>query len=157
MSNLQVNAGMTDLDLPALAVRHGAEGRSCAEAIMLASAPLLRLDPVLAVKLASGFGGGMGLSGEVCGALSAACMVIGLRFGTDQISESYTRQRVYLMVQELMERFRSEAGAVQCRGLCFAKLDAGQGFADVRRLDLPERLIALAAGALGEIVCGGVE
>jgi C_GCAxxG_C_C family probable redox protein len=124
---------------------------------MLAFAPTLELEPALAVKLASGFGGGMGISGEVCGALSAACMAIGLCFGTDQVSDSYTRQRVYLLVQELLESFRTEAGAVQCRELCFARLKQGQGFADVRQLDLPERLIALAAGTLEQIINGSTE
>jgi C_GCAxxG_C_C family probable redox protein len=147
----------TNRGISKLALKHGAEGRSCSEAIMLAFAPALGLEPSLAVKLASGFGGGMGISGEVCGALSAGCMVIGLRFGTDRVEDSYGRQRTYLMVQELMERFRKSAGAVQCRELCFARLGKDQGFADVRKLDLPERLIALAANALQDICSGSIE
>lgn len=135
-----------------LALKHGAAGRSCSEAIMLTYAPRLGLDPALSVKLASGFGGGMGISGEVCGALSAACMVIGLRFGTDQVDDSYTRQRTYMLVQELLERFRSEAGAVQCRELCFARLQKGESFADVRKLDLPAKLISLTVEALEQIL-----
>lgn len=139
-------------NLARLALKHGAKGRSCSEAIMLAYAPRLGLDPALTVKLASGFGGGLGLSGEVCGALSAACMVIGLRFGTDQVDDSYTRQRTYLLVQELMERFRQGAGAVRCRELCFARLGQGENFADVRKLDLPGQLITLAADGLDQIL-----
>ena len=119
---------------------------------MLAYASRLGLDPALSVKLASGFGGGMGISGEVCGALSAAYMVIGLRFGTDQVDDSYTRQRTYMLVQELLERFRSEAGAVQCRELCFARLQKGESFADVRKLDLPAKLISLTVEALEQIL-----
>jgi C_GCAxxG_C_C family probable redox protein len=157
MSDVILAETKPNKDLAGMALEYGARGRSCSEAIMLAFAPALGLDPCLALKLASGFGGGMGQSGEVCGALSAACMVIGLRFGTDQVHDSYGRQHVYLLVQELLARFRREAGAVQCRDLCFARLNEGQGFADVRNLDLPEHLISLAAGALGEIVCGGVE
>ena len=148
---------ITNQDMTELALKHGQEGRSCSEAIMLTFAPRLCLDPAMAVKLASGFGGGMGISGEVCGALSAACMVIGLRFGTDRIEDSYARQRTYLMVQELMERFREGAGAVQCRELCFARLSKGQGLAHVRQLDLPERLISLAAEALDAILNHHIE
>ena len=139
------------------ALKHGAEGRSCSEAVMLAFAPALGLDQSVAVKLASGFGGGMGITGEVCGALSSACMLIGLRFGTDRIDDSYTRQRTYLLVQELMERFRQEAGAVQCRDLCFARLSKGQGFADVRKLELPGRLIGLASEVLETLMRGNLD
>jgi len=52
-------------------------------------------------------------------------MNIGLRYGTEQVGESYTRQRTYLLVHELLERFRSEAGSVQCRELRFARLRDG--------------------------------
>ncbi|MBU2613789.1 C-GCAxxG-C-C family protein [Patescibacteria group bacterium] len=157
MSSMELTANAPTRDLAQVALHHGAKGRSCSEAIMLAYAPALGLDPAMAVKLASGFGGGMGISGEVCGALTAACMVVGLRFGTDQVGDSYTRQRTYLLVQELLERFRSEVGAVQCRELCFARLSAGQGFADVRQLDLPGKLISLAADTLEELLYGDIE
>lgn len=56
-------------------------------------------------------------------------MVIGLRCGTDQVDDSYTRQRTYILVQKLMERFR-----------------------DVRKLGLPGQLITLAAEVLDQIL-----
>ena len=79
-------------------------------------------------------------------------MVIGLGFGADQVDDSYTRQRTYLLVQELMERFRQGAGAVRRRELRFARLGQGESFADVRKLDLPGQLITLAADGLDQIL-----
>jgi len=136
----------------AAALEHGRAGRSCSEAIMLSYGPSLGLDSPTAIKLASGFGGGLGQCGEVCGALCAACMIIGLRFGTDRVDDVYGRKKTYLLVQELIEGFKAEMGAVQCRDLCFARLAPNQGLAQVRRLDLPERCVSLAARVLNNLL-----
>jgi C_GCAxxG_C_C family probable redox protein len=58
------------------------EGFSCSQAIVAAYAPSLGLDRDTALKIASGFGGGMGRLAETCGAITGAFMVLGLKYGS---------------------------------------------------------------------------
>ena len=56
-------------------------GCNCSQAVFLAFADRYGIDDDTALKLASSFGGGMGRSREVCGALSGALMVNGMETG----------------------------------------------------------------------------
>ena len=46
------------------------EGYNCSQAVVGAFSEELGMDPALAMRLVSGFGGGMGRMREVCGAVS---------------------------------------------------------------------------------------
>jgi C_GCAxxG_C_C family probable redox protein len=56
---------------------------NCAQSVINAFCEDLGLDRSLALRLALGFGGGMGHTGQTCGAVSAAYMVINLRQSID--------------------------------------------------------------------------
>jgi hypothetical protein len=58
------------------AVAYFKEGFSCSQAIVAAYAPSLGLDRDTALKIASGFGGGMGRLAETCGAVTGSFMVL---------------------------------------------------------------------------------
>lgn len=134
------------------ALEHGRRGRSCSEAIMLAFCQRMALNPSMAVKLASGLGGGVGLSGHICGAALAGCLVIGACQGAVDPSQSYQRQQTYLLIQEYLECFQKSFGSSMCQDLCFARLGPGQGMAQVRQLDLVEQIIATSAKQLDELL-----
>jgi C_GCAxxG_C_C family probable redox protein len=57
-------------------------GFSCSQAVLSAFLGQFDLDRDSVLKIASAFGGGMGGQGEVCGAVSAAFMILGLRYGS---------------------------------------------------------------------------
>ena len=91
-------------------------GKNCAQAVVLAFEDITGLDPVLAAKLSSSFGGGMGRMREVCGAVSGMLMVAGLLYGYAEPGEQDADKKVhYALVQELAARFREEAGSIVCR------------------------------------------
>ena len=56
------------------------EGHSCAQAIVVVYGPKLGLDRESALKIASTFCGGLGMTGETCGAVTGALMVLGLKY-----------------------------------------------------------------------------
>ena len=64
----------------------------------------------LAKRIACGLGGGVGRMREVCGAVSAAALVIGMRAGPD-------KAKAYPAIQEFCAKFRSECGSIVCREL----------------------------------------
>ena len=91
-------------------------GSNCAQAVLLAFGDLTGLEPSLAAKLSSSFGGGMGRMREVCGAVSGMLMVAGLLYGYDNPGEEdIAKKEHYTRVQELSARFRQEAGSIICR------------------------------------------
>jgi C_GCAxxG_C_C family probable redox protein len=56
-------------------------GYNCAQSVLFAFCGDLDLDKDLALRMASGFGGGMGGRQEVCGAVSGGVIAIGLKHG----------------------------------------------------------------------------
>jgi C_GCAxxG_C_C family probable redox protein len=99
------------------AIKNLKAGYSCSEAVLLTYGPQLGLDQELASKIASGFGGGMGLLGETCGAVTAAYMVIGLKYGTNIVKESFPREFTYQAVSDFAHLFKERNGSTYCRDL----------------------------------------
>lgn len=70
-----------------------------------------------AVRLAAAFGGGIARSGQICGAVSGALLVIGLAHGATLADDVASRERTYAMVTEFRKQFQSDHGSVVCREL----------------------------------------
>lgn len=100
-----------------IAIENLKAGYSCSEAVLLTYGPHLGLEQVLAFKVASGFGGGMGLMGETCGAVTAAYIVIGLKYGANNVKDSYSRQLTYESVANFADLFKRRNGSTYCRDL----------------------------------------
>ncbi|MGN0855233.1 MAG: C-GCAxxG-C-C family protein [Kiritimatiellia bacterium] len=85
-------------------------GMNCTQAVVLAFAADFGMDEALAARVACGLGGGVGREREVCGAVSGAAIVLGLRYGEDKAV-------VYPHVQDFIARFRAACGSIVCRDL----------------------------------------
>ena len=85
-------------------------GCNCAQAVFAAFADEFGMDEELAKRLATGLGGGVGRMREVCGAVSAAAMVIGMRLGPDQM-------KAYPVIQDFCAKFKEKCGSIICRDL----------------------------------------
>ena len=103
------------------------EGFSCSQAVLAACAEELGLDRETALRISSGFGGGMGRLGEVCGAVSGAAMALGLKYGRTEAADVARRDRTYRLVKELGERFRAQHGAITCRELLGCDIGTPEG------------------------------
>lgn len=93
------------------------EGYNCAQATFGAFCDVTGLEFETAIRLASGLGGGMGRMREVCGACTAAFMVMGLLRGYDQADDVQGKARLYEQVQLLVADFRARHGTILCREL----------------------------------------
>lgn len=85
-------------------------GLNCAQSVFCAFAEELGIDLETAKRLACGLGGGVGRLREVCGAVSGAALVLGMRHGSD-------KRDVYPKVQEFCAAFKAKFGSVVCREL----------------------------------------
>lgn len=87
------------------------QGFNCAQSVLKQFCEELDLDPELALKLASGFGGGMRI-GSVCGAVTGGAMALGLGYGfTDPLHKA----KIDTYCLEFIERFRAVVGHIDCR------------------------------------------
>jgi len=92
------------------------EGYNCAESVVRAFRDLLNLNiSDEALKMATGFGGGLGQAGCMCGALSGATMVLGILQGRSNKDQS--RGPAYSSSQQFHGIFAAEFGATCCRVL----------------------------------------
>jgi C_GCAxxG_C_C family probable redox protein len=105
------------------------ESFNCAQSVIAACGPELGLDSEAALRVAGGFGGGMGRLGEVCGAVTGAFMVIGLKHAKvhPEDDESTTKEKAYTLVYEFAERFRSRHGSILCRELLGCRIGTPEG------------------------------
>lgn len=85
-------------------------GLNCAQSVFCAFADEFGMDVETAKKVSCALGGGVGRMREVCGAVSGAAMVIGMRLGPDKTA-------VYPEVQKFGAAFKRECGSIVCREL----------------------------------------
>ncbi|MBR4308440.1 MAG: C_GCAxxG_C_C family protein [Oscillospiraceae bacterium] len=102
---------------PELAQKNFETGCNCAQAVLLAFSDRTGLDEATAMKLAASFGGGMGKLREVCGAVSAMFMALGMIYADDHIPTQEAKAAHYQKIQTLAARFKAENGSYICRDL----------------------------------------
>ena len=93
------------------------KGFSCAPAVLSTYSEQLGLEKALALRIACGFGGGIGRMGRTCGAVTGAAMVIGLKHGQVDLADEESRQRTHTLVKEFVDRFTALHGSIECREL----------------------------------------
>ena len=111
----------------------------CAQSVLSSFAPDFGLDEELALRISTGFGSGMGRMCEVCGALTGAFMVIGLKHGkviTDGTRYGTDTETTYNLVAKLARRFAEKNGSIYCRDLIGHDLNDPEERAKVVQLGL---------------------
>ena len=93
------------------------KGFHCAPAILSTYSKQFGLDKALALRIACGFGAGIGRMGRTCGAVTGALMVIGLKHGQVNLADQESSQRTYTLVREFINRFTTTHGSIECKEL----------------------------------------
>lgn len=98
------------------AVENHKKGCNCAQAVACVFADKLGYSEDEIFRFTEAFGGGMGGTQGVCGAVSALVFVVGgiKSFGLDKLPE--TNKKVsYSTAGELMKKFQDKVGTILCR------------------------------------------
>jgi C_GCAxxG_C_C family probable redox protein len=103
------------------------EGFMCSQAVLSAYAGQFGMDRETALKVSAAFGGGMGRMGEICGAVTGAFMVIGLKYGRTQVADTKSHEKTNRLVKEFVGRFKSLNGSIVCRELLGCDLSTPDG------------------------------
>ena len=123
----QMTAGHADE-----AVEAFRKGLSCSQAIISVYGKDLGLDPGTAVKIASAFGAGVAKSGEICGAVSGALMVLGLSQKPEDIRDASSREKVYAQARRFVGEFAARNASVHCTELVGYDLSDPKQFAEAK-------------------------
>jgi C_GCAxxG_C_C family probable redox protein len=102
-------------------------GFNCAQALFSTYCRENGLDKETALKIATSFGGGMAHTGETCGAVTGALMVIGLKYGKIKADDNTAKDRTYKLVQEFAEKFKEVNGSLNCTDLIGCDLSTEEG------------------------------
>jgi C_GCAxxG_C_C family probable redox protein len=116
-------------------------GWSCSQAVTCAFAKDFGIDEKTALRLSCGLGGGMGHTGNTCGAVSGALMVIGMKYGRTSIEDLASKEKTYELAQKFVKEFRARNNSVNCSELL--KYD----------LSDPEKLKAAREAGVFKTIC----
>ncbi len=103
-------------------------GFICSQSVFAAFAEELGLSREKALMIASGFGGGMGRMSLTCGAVTGACMVLGLKEGYSSGDSKESREKIYRLVREFADTFRTIHGSIECRELLGFDISTAEGY-----------------------------
>ncbi|MDO5582075.1 MAG: C-GCAxxG-C-C family protein [Planctomycetia bacterium] len=99
-------------------------GANCAQAVFGAYCEECGLSRESALKIASGFGGGMARMREVCGAVSGMILAANMIKGYSDLNDKKAKDDHYKRIRHLADSFRQETGSIVCRDLL--NLSSGQ-------------------------------
>ena len=98
---------------------------NCAQTVFSLFAPDLGIDEKTALKIASGFGGGMACA-ETCGAVTGAYMVIGMKHG-HSTSNPEEKAKTKMLIRRFNEQFKEAHGSLICKKLTGFDISTPEG------------------------------
>jgi C_GCAxxG_C_C family probable redox protein len=127
------------------------QGYNCSQALLATFGPELGLERETALRLAGPFGGGIGRTGGVCGALTGAIMAIGLKYSSGEV-DAEAKERSYDAVRRLFEQFRVRTGSTACRDLLGFDIGTSSGWAEAQRRDTHHTVCPAFVRAAAEVL-----
>ncbi len=139
------------------AVKLFESGYNCAQSVFTTYADLVGMDHEKALMISCPLGAGVGRMREVCGAVTAMSMLLGLKEGNADPSDQEAKAYVYAKTRQIADCFKEESGSIICKELLGIDGREDSAAPSVRTKDFYEkrpcgRLIALAAQIIEDII-----
>jgi len=78
---------------------------NCAQSILVAYADVVGLTEETALKLTSGFGGGVAGMGRTCGTVNAGVMLLSLKHGSSNVEDVENKNRTRFIIRSFVTEF----------------------------------------------------
>ena len=101
------------------------KGYNCAQAVFVAFSDVTGLSEEQAFAVATSFGGGMGHTGEACGAVTGMYMAVGALLGYKDPADADAKVNHYNLIKDLSMQFKAEFSEIRCPEL-LEKLGKGE-------------------------------
>jgi len=128
------------------------EGFSCSQALVAAYAEDFGLAKELALRISQPFGGGVARTGDWCGAVTGALMVIGLKYGRFRVEDGAARDKTYALVKDFLRMFTDRHGSVRCRDLLGCDIATPEGQKVIEDLNLHKTRCEVFVGDAADIL-----
>jgi len=115
-------------------------GFNCAQAVSTAFCEDFGVKKEDAAKMACALGAGMVRSGEVCGAVSGALMIIGLKYGSSSPQHIKSKEKAYEVGKRFKQLFEAKHGTVICRRLIEMDISTPEGLEAARKKGVFENI-----------------
>ncbi|HSV31953.1 MAG TPA: C-GCAxxG-C-C family protein [Atribacteraceae bacterium] len=115
------------------------QGFNCCEAVLSGMCDYLGIQADIVPRIATGFGGGLGHTGNICGAVTGAVMALGLKYGRNRSEEKEIRNSLCHLVEQFLDRVKQKIGGIQCFELIGVRLNTEEGMAVYREQHLRRR------------------
>jgi C_GCAxxG_C_C family probable redox protein len=128
------------------------QGFNCSQAVFSTLATQFGIDRDAALRIAGLFGGGIGRSGETCGAVTGALMVLGLKYSYIDPADAQAKEQAYAQAQEFLRRFQARHGTVMCKHLIGYDVSTPEGLQQAREQKVFHSICPAFVGSAVEIV-----
>jgi C_GCAxxG_C_C family probable redox protein len=127
-------------------------GQNCAQSVLLSFTDEFKFSRELALKIAAGFGGGMGKQQETCGAVTGAIIVLGLMEGEKVNNNEELKAQTYGAVRDFTRQFIETFKTTRCRDLIGCDLNTQEGSDRFKGEGIMEKVCAQCVGKAVQIV-----
>lgn len=110
-------------------------GFNCSQSVLGVFSEKYALNQKDAFKLACGLGGGM-RNGEVCGAVSGAVLVIGLKYGHCDEGDTIAKSKCYEKTVEFTKAFTCENKSIVCKEILAYDISTEEGMSKAKESGL---------------------
>jgi C_GCAxxG_C_C family probable redox protein len=112
------------------------KGFTCSSSVFSTFSGDMGLDADTARKLSCGFGAGISKTGNICGAVSGAIMVIGLKYGKALPGDDAATDATRTCVRTFIDEFTARHGSVNCTDLLGYNLSVPDEYEKARQSGL---------------------
>lgn len=124
---------------------------NCAQSVLLSHAEDLKLDRTTALRIALGFGGGMGMA-KTCGAVTGAYMVLGLKAKFEEKTIQEIKAETKAAVRKFNELFIAKHGSLKCKKLLGVDISTPEGSAEANKKELFDSICSGLVASAAEIL-----
>jgi C_GCAxxG_C_C family probable redox protein len=131
-------------------------GYNCAQSVVSAFGPELGLSRELGLKMTTGMGAGINYSGNTCGAVAGAFLVLGLKYGIDNSSDKLGKEKTRVVIDKFSEKFLETYPSLLCRDILGADVSKPEELEVLRKEDkfntFCPHVVEVAAAILEELL-----
>lgn len=96
------------------AVENFMAGYGCCQSVVAAFADIYGMERNMALRMAAGFGAGVGRLRMMCGAVSGIVALTGLQCGSTDGNDREGKANCYAVVRQLLEKFKERNTSIIC-------------------------------------------
>ena len=124
------------------------DGLNCSQIVFSQFCERYHIGKEDAFRIGCGFGGGA-RAGEICGAVSGAIMVIGLKYGNTHVEDVISKNTCYEKTKDFIAEFRKQNSSIVCRELLECDISTDEGMQKAKDAQLFQtRCVAYVESAI---------